>query len=116
MKREKCPCCRYPTLQYRGQTEICRLCEWEDDNQNEAEAAQILGGPNKDYSLREAGINFKMNFIMYRGKRKVSDVKAIEVKKRLISAFEGLEKDKQRNRSEMWNEILMIEKELKMLL
>jgi hypothetical protein len=115
MKREKCPCCSYPTLRYRGQDEICILCDWEDDNQNDAEAAQVLGGPNGDYSLKEATSNFKKNLIMYRGKSKVSNMKEVKVKKRLMTAYGKLEKDRQRNGSEMWEDALMIEKELKML-
>ncbi|MGO1060120.1 CPCC family cysteine-rich protein [Planococcus sp. FY231025] len=112
MKREKCPCCGFPTLQNRGQNEICRLCDWEDDNQDESVSAEILGGPNGDYSLKEARRNFKKNLHMYRGISKHSSMGTNEVKVRLMLAYERLEKNNQE--SEDWTEILKLEKELVM--
>ena len=54
----RCPCCRYKTLFGRGQDEICRVCFWQDDGQDEPDADVVLGGPNKTLSLTEARSNF----------------------------------------------------------
>lgn len=51
MHREKCPCCGFPTLEELRGYEICELCDWEDDGQDDPYANQVLGGPNGDYSL-----------------------------------------------------------------
>lgn len=60
-----CPCCGYPTLQERGGYEICVLCNWEDDGQDDPCADEIWGGPNGRYSLSEARENFKKNLIKF---------------------------------------------------
>jgi hypothetical protein len=65
-QRFTCPCCAYPTLPDRGHYEICSLCGWEDDNQDDPDADQVWGGPNSDYSLSEARHNFAEYLIMYR--------------------------------------------------
>ncbi|SCL65115.1 Cysteine-rich CPCC [Micromonospora yangpuensis] len=33
-----CPCCRHPTIEGRGQFEICFACGWEDDGQDDEDA------------------------------------------------------------------------------
>jgi hypothetical protein len=65
-ERYTCPCCAYPTLTERDEYEICPLCGWEDDNQDDPDADQVWGGPNSDYSLSEARRNFAEYMIMYR--------------------------------------------------
>jgi len=52
-----CPCCGHATLTERGVYEICPVCFWEDDGQDNADADQWRGGPNR-VSLREARTNF----------------------------------------------------------
>ena len=54
-----CPCCKFKTLYARGAYEICPVCFWEDDGQDEADAERVLGGPNYSLSLRQAQANFK---------------------------------------------------------
>ena len=54
-----CPCCGYPALDERGGYDICTLCFWEDDGQDEHNADLTLGGPNADYSLTEARANWE---------------------------------------------------------
>jgi hypothetical protein len=71
-ERFTCPCCAYPTLPDRGHYEICPLCGWEDDNQDDPDADQVWGGPNSDYSLSEARRNFAEHLTQYR----VSDISA----------------------------------------
>ena len=60
-----CPCCGYPTLCERGRYDICELCNWEDDGQDDPHADEVWGGPNYTYSLAEARINFQRYRIMY---------------------------------------------------
>lgn len=55
----RCPCCNCSTLSKRGVFEICPVCYWEDDGQDEADADQIRGGPNDDLSLAQARVNYK---------------------------------------------------------
>lgn len=41
-----CPCCGYLTLDERGEFEICNVCFWEDDDQDEHDAEIVQSGPN----------------------------------------------------------------------
>ncbi|TYO96782.1 cysteine-rich CPCC protein [Geothermobacter ehrlichii] len=61
-----CPVCGYPTLSERGNYDLCFLCDWEDDGQDDDEADKVWGGPNGDYSLTEARLNFARYGCMYR--------------------------------------------------
>ncbi|GAB1817105.1 hypothetical protein HerbRD11066_02690 [Herbidospora sp. RD11066] len=53
-----CPCCRYLTLDARGEYEICSVCFWEDDGQDDHDADEILHGPNGPLSLTQARQNY----------------------------------------------------------
>ncbi len=73
--RATCPCCGYPTIRGRADYDICPICAWEDDGQDDADRApsgrsknpdEVLGGPNSDYSLTEARNNFVQYVTMYR--------------------------------------------------
>jgi len=70
-----CPCCGYPAIRRRSFYEICSLCGWEDDGQDDPEFApypnsfladDVAGGPNGSYSLTEARVNFAQYHQMYR--------------------------------------------------
>jgi hypothetical protein len=52
-----CPCCGHATLTERGIYEICPVCFWEDDGQDNHDADEWRGGPNR-VSLREGRINY----------------------------------------------------------
>ena len=54
-----CPCCGYRTLPERGGDDICPVCFWEDDGQDEQDADVVRGGPNGSASLTQARTNFK---------------------------------------------------------
>jgi len=54
-----CPCCRILTLSERNAFEVCPVCFWEDDGQDDVDADQIRGGPNRSLSLTEARRNFR---------------------------------------------------------
>ena len=92
-ERFTCPCCGYPTLPERGRYEICDLCNWEDDNQDDPDADRVWGGPNSDYSLSEARRNFAEFLIQYRP----SDVSAfiqkpvcLALKRQLMDLYERM--------------------------
>jgi uncharacterized protein YjbI with pentapeptide repeats len=53
-----CPCCFSRTLCDRGGFEICEVCYWEDDGQDDADADIVRGGPNGDLSLTAARANY----------------------------------------------------------
>jgi Cysteine-rich CPCC len=46
-ERVACPCCGYLTLTHRGGFEICPVCFWEDDGQDDVDAHVDHGGPNR---------------------------------------------------------------------
>lgn len=52
-----CPCCGYNTLASLGDYDICAICWWEDDSQDNHNAHLALGGPNR-VSLLSARLNF----------------------------------------------------------
>ncbi len=57
-KTYPCPCCNFKTLHGRGQDEICPVCFWHDDGQDDHDADEIRGGPNYELSLTQARRNF----------------------------------------------------------
>lgn len=56
--RLPCPCCRQLTVRERGRFEVCPVCAWEGDGQDEADADAVRGGPNGELSLTQARHNF----------------------------------------------------------
>lgn len=59
-----CPSCGFPTLNEKGGYEICTICDWEDDGQDDPNADKSLGGPNK-ISLTESRLQIgrELNFL-----------------------------------------------------
>lgn len=55
----RCPCCRSKTLYGRGGFELCPVCHWEDDGQDDEDADTVRGGPNGNISLTQARINYQ---------------------------------------------------------
>lgn len=55
----RCPCCGCLTLDERGGFEICAVCFWEDDGQDDSDADTIRGGPNGSLGLTQARQNFR---------------------------------------------------------
>mgnify|MGYP001244666973 CR=1 FL=1 len=49
-----CPSCGYPTLSERSGYEICDICNWEDDGQDNEDADEVTGGPNYELSLTDS--------------------------------------------------------------
>ena len=58
-RKYPCPCCGFRTLTERGGYDICPVCFWEDDGQDDHDADEVRGGPNHELSLTEARRNFK---------------------------------------------------------
>ncbi len=54
---EACPCCGYKTIKQRGHCNICMVCWWEDDGQDNIDADQNFDVCN-EISLLQARINF----------------------------------------------------------
>lgn len=57
VKKVACPCCGHLTLEERGAFDICSVCFWEDDGQDDVDAHISRGGPNRG-SLWQARTNF----------------------------------------------------------
>ena len=55
----RCPCCFCKTLSDRGGFEICAVCFWEDDGQDDYDADVVRGGPNGVLSLTQARANYR---------------------------------------------------------
>lgn len=54
-----CPCCRKRSLKRRGDGELCRVCGWRDDaEQNESCPDLVVPGRNRGYSLAQAQQQF----------------------------------------------------------
>lgn len=69
-----CPACGYYTLEGRCSWEICQLCFWEDDGQDDFDADKIFGGPNGDYSLTKYRIEFFDDFENYKNENKSTEL------------------------------------------
>lgn len=85
-----CPCCYLPTLTERQGWDICRVCFWEDDGQDDHNADKVLGGPNSNYSLTEARANFRQYLTSYRPSDSHAfgmTTKNIELKKQIIQKY-----------------------------
>lgn len=61
-----CPGCGFPSLEDRGGFNICFVCDWEDDGQDDKAAGVLdalqvdgvkIGGPNGHLSLKDNRIN-----------------------------------------------------------
>ena len=55
----RCPCCGCKAIGERSAYEICPVCFWEDDGQDDQNADEVWGGPNGALSLAEARTNYR---------------------------------------------------------
>jgi hypothetical protein len=55
----RCPCCGFKTLAEQNAYEICPICLWEDDGQDDTDADSVRGGPNGGLSLTQARANYE---------------------------------------------------------
>ena len=82
-----CPCCGHPTLSERSIYEICSICWWEDDGQDDADADAVRGGPNGAYSLTQARANFADHFDMYDAGKGITEVANPSPERRSVLAY-----------------------------
>jgi hypothetical protein len=50
----RCPCCGCRTLSAPETLQLCPVCWWEDDGQEDRDAAEVRLTVNGDLSLRDA--------------------------------------------------------------
>lgn len=55
----RCPCCGYKTLDERGGFDICSVCFWEDDGQDDADAGLRHPFSPNHVSLAQARENYR---------------------------------------------------------
>ena len=108
--RFTCPCCGYPTLGERGCDEICFLCWWEDDGQDDADADEVRGGPNASYSLTQARFNFAEHLVMYEpgNDRRVhgpDSQEELAAKRRVIRAFDAIQHSPPAGHERHWEDV-----------
>jgi len=56
--RYRCPCCGYKTLEAPGALKLCPVCWWEDDGQEDSDAADVRLTVNGQLSLNTARANY----------------------------------------------------------
>jgi Cysteine-rich CPCC len=54
----RCLCCGHRTLHVPDAFELCPVCWWQDDGQDESDADVVRGGANGVLSLTAARANF----------------------------------------------------------
>ncbi len=109
--RFSCPCCGYPTLRDRGLDEICYLCWWEDDGQDDRDADVVRGGPNNRWSLTHARANFATYGVMYEPEldRRIGGADSAEeqrIKREITAAFDAMPTTPMADHERLWASIL----------
>ena len=54
-----CPCCGCLTLEEPASDDICPVCFWQDDGQDDERADEVWGGPNGSLSLTQGRLNYR---------------------------------------------------------
>ncbi|MDC8003872.1 CPCC family cysteine-rich protein [Aureisphaera galaxeae] len=57
LKLTTCPGCGFPTFTEDWFHEICGVCNWQNDGQDDPHADEVWGGPNYKLSLTENRLN-----------------------------------------------------------
>jgi hypothetical protein len=55
----RCLCCGFKTLSKPEAFELCEVCWWQDDGQDDTDADEVRGTVNGTLSLSEARRNFQ---------------------------------------------------------
>ena len=104
----ECPCCGYPTLRSRGGNQICILCHWEDDGQDDPHADEVWGGPNYYLSLSTARENFRKYLITMDPQDirfEVHNSEIIkEIKHTMMTAYDALDHETNEEKREVLQE------------
>jgi hypothetical protein len=119
-RRFGCPCCGYPTLRKRSMNEICHLCWWEDDGQDDPGADTVAGGPNARYSLTRARENFARYLVMYEpdNDRRVGgrdSAEELEAKRHVIEALDAMKDTDPTQCEPLWQQVFLGERTLRHL-
>jgi len=94
------------------------MCNWEDDGQSDEDADIVRGGPNGDYSLSEARLNFNKYMCMYELDRDMritggDTPEELELKKMLKASYEEIgDYNNLRHYKIQYKQVLRIEEEL----
>lgn len=99
----------------RGGFEICELCGWEDDGQDETDAERVLGGPNYELSLTAAKENFRQHLEKHAPSSKhfrAPTQREKSAKKAIMAAFDALRGDCA-DRETRWQQIVDAERVLR---
>lgn len=114
LARFACPSCGYPTLGERSMYEICILCGWEDDGQDDPDADAVWGGPNGHYSLTQARQNFQHHWCMYDpDDKRCDDTPAeFEAKQAMARAFDAMQAADQDGWAALWEQVSESERTL----
>ena len=85
-----CPCCGYLTLT-GPRINICAICVWSDDGQDDDTASVVRGGSNLDLSLDDARANVRRYLVMYApdDRRVPAEIELISKKKEIIGEFDA---------------------------
>jgi hypothetical protein len=118
--RVTCPCCGYPTLKKRHTWDLCPMCDWEDDGQDDSEADEVWGGPNRSYSLTDARRNFELRGIMYDAAETAKRANANEryevealIRAAMVKVYDAMLREPQHSSlGAQWSEIEQLEKQL----
>ena len=94
--REPCPCCGYPTLERVAALDICELCDWQDDGQDDEDAGVVRGTWNGDLSLARARDHYHRYGTMYPPDADTrhppgDTLVTVGARERLVEAFAELE-------------------------
>ncbi len=107
--RVSCPCCGYLTLSERDAHDICDLCHWQDDGQDDAAADQTWGGPNASLSLAEARRRFARHSVQmsYAAQEECLTLSVADLQARLamIAAFEAMPSASLEERTALWQQV-----------
>lgn len=55
----RCPCCGFRTLKAPESMELCPVCWWEDDGQEDADASEVRLTVNGMLSLNDARMHYR---------------------------------------------------------
>ncbi|HEY5994269.1 MAG TPA: CPCC family cysteine-rich protein [Gallionellaceae bacterium] len=116
ISRFSCPCCGYPTLDSRAGYDICRLCNWEDDGQDDADAAE-RSGCNHGYTLEAARENFSKYGTMYTPDNNPTisggdSAGRVQLKRELVAVYGAMLAAPGGTMPRLWRRALKIEKAL----
>lgn len=58
--RYRCPCCGSRTLSAPASMDLCPVCWWEDDGQEDGDASEVRLTVNGDLSLSDAREHYRL--------------------------------------------------------